>query len=287
VKRLISAAPWIFIVIWSSGFVVAKFAFADADALYFLAIRLILASLILFILTLALRQPMRLSRSDIKASLLIGLALHGLYLAGVWYAVELGAPAGLSSVITSMQPIIVSLLAVQILSEPLTRKQLSGLFFGLAGVFLVVLPKLSGSDGFTAESLAFLFMALAGSTIATLLQKKIGHSIPLMMGTTYQFAIAGIVLLIVSIVRGKTSIELTHTTVWTMAWAVSVTSIAAVLLLLWLLNKGSAAKVSSLLYLVPPMAVVQAFVLFDEKVSAVGIIGIAMTAMGVALVIRS
>jgi drug/metabolite transporter (DMT)-like permease len=287
VKRLISAAPWIFIVIWSSGFVVAKFAFADADALYFLAIRLILASLILFILTLALRQPMRLSRSDIKASLLIGIALHGLYLAGVWYAVELGAPAGLSSVITSMQPIIVSLLAVQILSEPLTRKQLSGLFFGLAGVFLVVLPKLSGSDGFTAESLAFLFMALAGSTIATLLQKKIGHSIPLMMGTTYQFAIAGIVLLIVSIVRGKTSIELTHTTVWTMAWAVLVTSIAAVLLLLWLLNKGSAAKVSSLLYLVPPMAVVQAFVLFDEKVSAVGIIGIAMTAMGVALVIRS
>jgi drug/metabolite transporter (DMT)-like permease len=287
VKRLISAAPWIFIVIWSSGFVVAKFAFADADALYFLAIRLILASLILFILTLALRQPMRLSRSDIKASLLIGLALHGLYLAGVWYAVELGAPAGLSSVITSMQPIIVSLLAVQILSEPLTRKQLSGLFFGLAGVFLVVLPKLSGSNGFTAESLAFLFMALAGSTIATLLQKKIGHSIPLMMGTTYQFAIAGIVLLIVSILRGKTSIELTHTTVWTMAWAVLVTSIAAVLLLLWLLNKGSAAKVSSLLYLVPPMAVVQAFVLFDEKVSAVGIIGIAMTAMGVALVIRS
>ena len=286
-KRLISAAPWIFIVIWSSGFVVAKFAFADADALYFLAIRLILASLILFILTLALRQPMRLSRSDIKASLLIGLALHGLYLAGVWYAVELGAPAGLSSVITSMQPIIVSLLAVQILSEPLTRKQLSGLFFGLAGVFLVVLPKLSGSDGFSAESLAFLFMALAGSTIATLLQKKIGHSIPLMMGTTYQFAIAGIVLLIVSIVRGKTSIELTHTTVWTMAWAVLVTSIAAVLLLLWLLNKGSAAKVSSLLYLVPQMAVVQAFVLFDEKVSAVGIIGIAMTAMGVALVIRS
>ncbi len=286
-KRLISAAPWIFIVIWSSGFVVAKFAFADADALYFLAIRLILAALILFMLTLALRQPMRLSRSDIKSSLLIGLALHGLYLAGVWYAVELGAPAGLSSVITSMQPIIVSLLAVQILSEPLTRKQLSGLFFGLAGVFLVVLPKLSGSDGFTAESLAFLFMALAGGTIATLLQKKIGHSIPLMMGTTYQFAIAGIVLLIVSIVRGKTSIELTHTTVWTMAWAVLVTSIAAVLLLLWLLNKGSAAKVSSLLYLVPPMAVVQAFVLFDEKVSAVGIIGIAMTAMGVALVIRS
>jgi drug/metabolite transporter (DMT)-like permease len=286
-KKLVGAAPWIFIVIWSSGFVVAKYAFADADALFFLAIRLLLAALILFLLTTALRQPIRLSRSDLRASLLIGIALHGLYLAGVWYAIELGAPAGLSSVITSMQPIIVSLLAVRLLGEPLTRKQVGGLFFGLLGVFLVVLPKLSKADGFTAESLAFLFIALAGSTIATLLQKKIGHSIPLMIGTTYQFAIAGIGMLLISLVRGRTHFELTHTTFWTMAWAVLVTSIAAVLLLLWLLNQGSAAKVSSLLYLVPPMAVLQAFILFGETVTPMGLLGIVLTALGVALVIRS
>jgi drug/metabolite transporter (DMT)-like permease len=123
--------------------------------------------------------------------------------------------------------------------------------------------------------------------VATLLQKKIGHSIPLMIGTTYQFAVAGVGLLIISIVRGRTRMELTHTTFWTMAWAVLVTSIAAVLLLLWLLNKGSAAKVSSLLYLVPPMAVLQAFILFGETVTPLGILGIVMTALGVALVIRS
>ena len=285
-KRLIGAAPWFFIIIWSSGFVVAKYAFADADSLYFLALRLLLAAGILFLLTAALRQPIKLSRSDLRASLIIGIALHGLYLAGVWYAIELGAPAGLSSVITSMQPIIVSLLAVRLLSEPLTGKQLGGLFFGLLGVFLVVLPKLAQADGFTAESLAFLFMALAGSTIATLLQKKIGHSIPLLIGTTYQFAIAGVGLLLISIARGKTHFALTHTSFWTMVWAVLVTSIAAVLLLLWLLNRGSAAKVSSLLYLVPPMAVLQAFILFGEKVTAIGLVGIAMTALGVALVIR-
>ena len=285
-KRLIGAAPWFFIIIWSSGFVVAKYAFADADSLYFLALRLLLAAGILFLLTAALRQPIKLSRSDLRASLMIGIALHGLYLAGVWYAIELGAPAGLSSVITSMQPIIVSLLAVRLLSEPLTGKQLGGLFFGLLGVFLVVLPKLAQADGFTAESLAFLFMALAGSTIATLLQKKIGHSIPLLIGTTYQFAIAGFGLLLISIARGKTHFALTHTSFWTMVWAVLVTSIAAVLLLLWLLNRGSAAKVSSLLYLVPPMAVLQAFILFGEKVTAIGLVAIVMTALGVALVIR-
>ena len=286
-KKLVGAAPWIFILIWSSGFVVAKYGFEDADSLFFLAIRLLLAAAILFLLTVALRQPLRLSRADLKASLYIGLALHGFYLAGVWYAIELGAPAGLSSVITSMQPILVSLLAVRLLAEPLTKRQLGGLFFGLAGVVLVVLPKLSKADGFTSESLVLLFAALGGSTLATILQKKIGHSIPLMIGTTYQFAIAGVALLAISILRGRTHFELTHTSFWTMTWAVLVTSIAAVLLLLWLLNKGSAAKVSSLLYLVPPMAVLQALVLFGEKVSTVGVVGIAMTAIGVALVIRS
>lgn len=286
-NKLVGAAPWIFIVIWSSGFVVAKYGFTDSDSLFFLAVRLLLASAVLFVITAALRQPLKLSRSDLRASLAIGIALHGFYLAGVWYAIELGAPAGLSSVITSMQPIVVSLLAVRLLNEPLTRRQLTGLICGILGVFLVVLPNLSKADGFISESLIFLVLALAGSTVATLLQKKIGHSIPLMIGTTYQFAVAGVGLLIISIVRGRTRMELTHTTFWTMAWAVLVTSITAVLLLLWLLNKGSAAKVSSLLYLVPPMAVLQAFILFGETVTPLGILGIAMTAIGVALVIRS
>lgn len=286
-KRVVTAAPWIFIVIWSSGFVVAKYAFPSGDALYFLAIRLILATAILFLLTIALRQPLKLSRSDIYSSLAIGISLHGFYLAGVWYAIELGAPAGLSSVITSIQPVLVSLLAVRILMEPLTVRQIVGLVLGLAGVFLVVLPKLSKADGFTAESVGFLVMGLLGSTVATLLQKKIGHSIPLMMGTTYQFGIAAIILLIFSLATGRTYFELTATAVWAMLWAVLVTSIAAVLLLLWLLNHGSAAKVSSLLYLVPPMAVLQALVLFGEKVDAQAVIGIVMTALGVALVLRS
>lgn len=286
-KRVVTAAPWIFIVIWSSGFVVAKYAFPSGDALYFLAIRLILATVILFLLTIALRQPLKLSRSEIYSSLAIGISLHGFYLAGVWYAIELGAPAGLSSVITSIQPVLVSLLAVRILMEPLTYRQIAGLVLGLAGVFLVVLPKLSKADGFTAESVGFLVMGLLGSTVATLLQKKIGHSIPLMMGTTYQFGIAAIILLIFSLATGRTYFELTATAVWAMLWAVLVTSIAAVLLLLWLLNHGSAAKVSSLLYLVPPMAVLQAFVLFGEKVNAQAVLGIVMTALGVALVLRS
>jgi len=286
-KNLARVAPWIFTIIWSSGFVVAKFGFEDSDSLYFLALRLLFAAVILFFITLALRLPLTLSREDLIATILIGLALHGLYLGGVWYAIELGAPAGLSSVITSLQPILVSLLAVGLLAEPLTLRQIFGLLFGLSGVVLVVLPKLTGASGFTAESLALLVLALIGSTVATLLQKKIGRSIPLMAGTTYQFLVAGIVMLLISIFRGRTHFELTHTSFWTMTWAVLVTSIAAILLLLWLLNNGTAAKVSSLLYLVPPMAVLQGFLLFQETVGPLGILGILMSAFGVALVIQS
>jgi drug/metabolite transporter (DMT)-like permease len=287
VKRVIAVAPWIFIVIWSSGFVVAKYAFESADSLFFLAIRLLLATVILFALTVLLRQPLRISRRDVYSSIAIGLCLHGLYLAGVWYAIELRAPAGLSSVVTSLQPALVSLLAIGLLGETLSRKQSLGLILGIIGVVLVVLPKLSSADGFTLESLLFLVVALIGSTAATLLQKRIGHSIPLMIGTTIQFGAAALALLIVSIALRRTRFEVNATAIWSMAWAVLVTSIAAVLMLLWLLNRGTAAKVSSLLYLVPPMAVLQALVLFGEKVNAQAIIGIVMTSLGVALVLRA
>lgn len=286
-RKLVALAPWIFVLIWSSGFVVSKYAFSSGDPLYFLAIRLLLAALILFLLALIFRAPLKLSRSDFFASLAIGITLHGLYLAGVWYAISLGAPAGLSSVITSMQPVLVSLIAIRLLSEPLTRKQMIGLVLGFVGVFFVILPKLSGTSHFTGTSLGLLVLALLGSTVATLMQKKIGHSIPLLIGTTYQFAISGVVLLILSLAMGATEFHPTHSGILAMLWAVLVTSIAAVLLLFWLLNRGSAAKVSSLFYLVPPIAVLETYILLGEKINAQGFIGIAMTTLGVALVLQN
>ncbi len=285
-KKFENLAPWVFVVIWSSGFVVAKYAFATADAIFFLAIRLALAALILFAITIAVKAPIRLSSSDLRASLLIGIALHGLYLGGVWLAIEEGAPAGFSSVVTSLQPVLVSLIAVRLLQEPLAFRQVAGLILGLGGVIVVVAPRLAQADGFTVMTLSLLTIGLLGSTIATLLQKKIGHSIPLLIGTTYQFAIAAVAMFALSLVTGKTSFTYSPTAFWAMSWAVLVTSIAAVLLLLWLLNRGSAAKVSSLLYLVPPMSVLQAYLLFGEKVNAQSIIGMSMTVLGVFLVVR-
>ena len=283
-KILERYAPGIFVIIWSSGFVVAKYAFRNSDVIFFLSIRLLIAASILAVITKALGQSLKLSKRDALASIAIGIALHGLYLGGVWQAIAEGSPAGIASVVTSMQPILVSLIAVRLLGERLTRKQVIGLLLGFLGVFLVLAPAFSRAGEMTILALALLIAALTGSTSATLMQKKIGHSIPLLAGTTYQFLIAGIVLGIYSIATGRTAMQWNLESSLAMAWAVVVTSLIAILLLLWMLTRGSAARVSSLLYLVPPMAAVQAFILFGEKLNPQAIIGIVMTALGVALV---
>jgi len=286
-KTLERYAPWVFVVIWSSGFVVAKYAFRSSDVIFFLSVRLLIAAGILAVVTKALGQSLKLTRSDLVASLAIGIALHALYLGGVWEAIAQGSPSGIASVITSLQPVLVSLIAVRLLGEKLTRNQVVGLFLGLAGVILVLAPAFSRTGEMTVIALALLIAALSGSTSATLMQKKLGHSIPLLAGTTYQFLIAGVVLGIYSVASGKTSIDWNLESSLAMAWAVVVTSLIAILLLLWMLTRGSAARVSSLLYLVPPMTAIQAFILFGEKLNPQAIIGIAMTALGVALVQHS
>lgn len=283
-KILERYAPGIFVIIWSSGFVVAKYAFQNSDVIFFLSIRLILAAAILALITKAMGQSLRLSRRDFLASLLIGIALHAFYLGGVWQAIAEGSPAGIASVITSLQPVLVSLIAVRLLGERLTRNQFIGLFLGLFGVMMVLEPAFARAGEMTLLALVLLLFALSGSTSATLMQKKIGHSIPLLAGTTFQFLIAGVVLGLFSLATGKTKMEWNLESTLAMAWAIIVTSLIAVLMLLWMLTRGSAARVSSLLYLVPPMTAIQALILFGEKLNPQAIIGIAMTALGVALV---
>jgi drug/metabolite transporter (DMT)-like permease len=283
-KTLERIAPGVFVIIWSSGFVVAKYAFRSSDVIYFLSIRLLIAAAILALITKISRQPLRLTRSQLISSLAIGVALHALYLGGVWEAIAQGSPSGIASVVTSLQPVLVSIIAIRLLDERLRKGQVAGLIIGLAGVCLVLAPAFTRAGEMTLLALALLILALSGSTSATLMQKKIGGSIPLLAGTTYQFLIAGIVLGIYSFASGKRSIHWNRESVLAMAWAVGVTSLIAILMLLWMLNRGSAARVTSLLYLVPAMTAVQAFLLFGEKLNPQAIIGIVMTALGVALV---
>ena len=283
--KLSKFAPLLFVLLWSTGFVGAKYGLPYADPFIFLGIRVLIASVILFAIASIMKSPIAIGSKAISSSVLIGFFLHACYLGGVFFAISKGLPAGVAAVVTSLQPVLVSILAVKVLGERLRTKQLAGLFLGLIGVVLVLGPSFN-ADIPTVGVIA-IFVALIGSTSATLLQKKIGSGIPLVAGTGYQYLGSGAVLLAIAVATGGTSIQWSGKFVLAFMWLIAVLSVGAILLLLWLLNTGSAASVSSLFYLVPPATAAEAFFLFGEKVNTQGFLGIGVTALGVWLVISN
>ncbi len=278
-------APYLFVLLWSTGFVGAKYGLPYADPFIFLSVRIFVAAGVLFLIAAVLKQPIAIGRRAIGRSGLIGIFLHACYLGGVFFAISQGLSAGVAAVVTSLQPVLVSVLAVRVLGERLTKSQLAGLFIGLTGVILVLGPTLEAH--IPPAGLIGIGIALVGSTTATLLQKKIGSNIPLLAGTAYQYLVSGSVLGIAAFISGGTSITWSHKFIAAFIWLIAVLSVGAILLLLWLLNTGSAASVSSLFYLVPPATAIEAYFLFGEKVNTQGFLGIGITALGVWLVIRS
>ena len=278
-------APALFVLLWSTGFVGAKYGLPYADPFIFLAIRILIASVLLFALAKAMRMPVRIGRGAIARSGLIGFFLHACYLGGVFYSIAQGLPAGVAAVVTSLQPVLVSVFAVKVLGEQLRFRQVMGLLIGLIGVILVLGPSIDAQ--IPTPAIIAILTALIGSTSATLLQKKMGSDIPLLSGTAYQYLFSGCILGIIAVATQETTINWTLRFTVAFVWLILVLSVGAILLLLWLLNSGSAAKVSSLFYLVPPATAIEAFFLFGEKVNTQGFLGIGITALGVWLVMRS
>ena len=283
--KLSSVAPILFVLLWSTGFVGAKYGLPFADPFIFLSIRVLIAGLILFAVAAAMKLPIAIGASAISRSSVIGFFLHACYLGGVFFSISKGLPAGVAAVVTSLQPVLVSLLAVKVLGEQLKAKQVVGLVLGLVGVVLVLGP--SFEQDIPTSAVIGILVALIGSTSATLLQKKIGTDVPLVSGTAYQYLASGFVLALAAIATGGTRITWSSQFIVAFVWLIAVLSVGAILLLLWLLNTGSAASVSSLFYLIPPATALEAFFLFGEKVNTQGFLGIGITALGVWLVIAN
>ena len=277
-------APALFVVLWSTGFIGAKYGLPYADPFVFLSVRILIAAVLLFALARLMKMPIRIGRQAVVRSGLIGFFLHACYLGGVFYSIAQGLPAGVAAVVTSLQPVLVSIVAVRVLGEQLRIRQLVGLLIGLVGVILVLGPSIDSQIPMSA--IIAILVALIGSTTATLLQKKMGSDIPLLSGTAYQYLFSGCVLGMIALATQETSITWNLRFTAAFIWLILVLSVGAILLLLWLLNTGSAAKVSSLFYLVPPATAIEAFVLFGEKVNTQGFLGIGITALGVWLVMQ-
>jgi drug/metabolite transporter (DMT)-like permease len=288
-KQLERYAPALFVFLWSTGFIGAKYIVPYAEPFTFLTIRYVLAAAILFAIAYAFKQPLKLNREQFKASFAVGMLLHVIYIGGVFYAVSLGVSAGISAVIVSIQPVLVSLLAVPLLGERLRWVQVVGLFLGVAGIALLLLPKVFQGDYTASTSLVGIFIcviALLGTSGGYLVQKKMGSDIPFLSGTGAQYAVSAIAFAVLSLATEEQIIEWVPAFLFGLAWIVLMLSIASIVLLYGMLRTGSASKVSSLYYLVPPVAAIQAYFLFGEVIGFVGIIGMALAAIGVVLVMR-
>ena len=280
-------APALFVFLWSTGFIGVKYGIPYAPPFYFVAIRMAIAALLLFIAIAFLRKSQPITKAIFFPSTLMGLTLHGAYLGGCFFAVSRGLPAGISALIVSLQPVLVSIFAAKYLNEPLDKRAIAGLMLGLIGLFVVVIPRINmtGANSISVISIAACVVGLLGGTSGTILQKKYGGAIPTLAGTSIQYAATALVLLTLALIFEQPKIEWTPKFIGALAWLVIALSFGAILLLFYLLSHGSAASVSSLYYLVPAATAVEAYFFFDEHVSLVSVLGTVITVIGVWLVV--
>lgn len=288
-KQLERFAPALFVFLWSTGFVGAKYIVPYAEPFTFLTIRYVIAAAILIAIAALLKQSLKLTRDQVIASVAVGLLLHVIYIGGVFYAVSLGVSAGISAVIVSIQPVLVSILAVPLLGERIRWVQVVGLVLGVTGIALLLLPKVFQGDYSSAISevgIVICVIALLGTSAGYLVQKKLGSDIPFLTGTGMQYVVSAVVFAALSALTENQRVEWSPEFFFGLAWIVLMLSIGSIVLLYEMLRAGSASKVSSLYYLVPPVAAIQAYFLFDEVIPPIGIVGMALAGLGVVLVMR-
>ena len=282
--------PLIFVLLWSTGFIGAKYILPYAEPFVFLTIRYFFATLILVALAKIMKESLKISQAAIKQSMIVAVFLHVIYIGGVFYAVSIDISAGITAVIVSLQPILVSLLAIPLLGERLSYRQVFGLALGFIGVFFLLAPKLFEGDlstGFSTFGIICCVLALLGTTAGYLLQKKGGADIPFLAGTAVQFATSTIIFAIAAVIFEPLTVDITLEFVLALTWIVVALSIGSIFLLYYLLRRDSASSVSSLYYLVPPLTALQAYFFFDEKIKGIGLIGMVLAALGTLIVTRN
>ncbi len=266
---------------------VARYATKDAGPLTFLCVRMFIAAGLLWLIATAMRAP-RMMRSDWSAATIVGVFMHAIYLGGVFVAIDLGLPSGLSALIAGLHPVATSVAARVFLREQLSRKQIVGVFLGLVGVCAVVIEKLDAADGgVTTGAMIAMMISIFGLTIGTLVQRALGKEMPLLRGTATQYLASGVVLAVASGFSESWRFEITSNTVFSMLWAVVVLSLGAVLLMMTLLARHTAAKVSSLFFLTPALSTIEGAILFGERLGALALVGLVIAIFGVRLTMQT
>lgn len=279
--------PLFFVLLWSTGFIVAKFGLPFAPPLTFLLLRCCSVLLVLAPVVLLWRAPW--PRGSVGHIAVAGLLLQAGYLGGVWCAIKLGMPAGLTALIVGMQPILTAACA-PLIGESVRPRQWLGLALGLAGVALVVYAKMT-LVGLSPLAIGFCLLALLSITAGAMYQRHFCPRFDLRTGTVIQFAATAALLLPLAMVFEQldwrlSSVQWTAHFIGALLWSVLALSIGAIFLLFKLLQRHDATIVTSLMYLTPPTTAVMAWLMFGEAFSALGMAGMALALAGVICVVK-
>ncbi|MEN9771375.1 MAG: hypothetical protein RJA58_18 [Pseudomonadota bacterium] len=270
--------PVAFVLIWSSGFIIARYGMPHAEPMTFSFMRF-LGVLLVMVPVVLLIQPKWPSRHQIGHIAVAGVLLQAGYLGGVWAAVRHGMSAGLVALIMGLQPILTAWFAAA-LAERVSGRQWIGLGLGLAGVGLVVQTKLS-ITGLTPLSLGLAGLALASITTGTLYQKRFCPDFDLRAGSVIQFTVSAIACIPFMLIFETQEIHWHPELIGALLWGIFGLSIGAISLLFIMIREGRATQVTSLLYLTPPTTAVMAWILFKEPITLITVLGTLLTVLGV------
>lgn len=283
------ALPVAFVVLWSTGFIGSKMGAPYSEPFTFLAIRFAGAALIMVAIGLVFRAPWPNTVPRVGHAMVVGTMVHGVYLGGVFWAIDSGVPPGIAALIVSLQPILAGLAAGPLLGEEVTPKRWFGLILGFFGVALVVWQQIdfgsnAGNGGWIGLSVCVLSMFAI--TTGTLYQKKFCTGEDLRTHQGIQMTTVAVILTALSLMFETQTIEWAPAFVFALGWLILVMSIGTFTLLYVLIRRGAAAQVSSLFYMIPPTTALMAYFLFDETLSMVALGGMVITVGGVALATR-
>ena len=282
---LVRAAPAIFLLLWSGGFTVAKIGIHDADPLTLLSLRYFCVLLLLLPCFLFIKPKLPASLSQWGHLALVGFLIQVVYFGTAWLAFSLGGSAGTVALITSLQPVLVALVIPRLVNEKVSVIRWIGLVLGLSGTILVIFGT-SVVQIISAPILLLSFAALLAITSATIWEKRFGYDHHPLTSNTVQYTVGFLCTLPLAYVFEPMQINVTLPFVLALTYLVVCNSILAISLLLMMIRRGEATRVSALFFLVPPMSALIAWWILDEKMTPLAWLGLAIAAAGVWLVSR-
>ncbi|MBX7147144.1 MAG: DMT family transporter [Alphaproteobacteria bacterium] len=278
--------PWLFVLLWSTGFIFSKLGLNYAPPFAFLSLRYLALIFIMLIICICTKSTWPKSNKEIFHIALSGFFLHGLYLIGVMGAIHFGLATGITALIVGFQPLLTAFISNFFLKESLNKWQWLGIIFGLIGILIVLYPKL-GFHSHDLNAVGFAIIGLLGITFGTLYQKYFCPKFDLRTGGLIQYLTAGLFTFPLSFLFGNWQIKWDWLLIFSLAWLVIILSVGAISLLSLLIRHNKASSVASLFYLVPPLTSIEAYIVFKEKIYFYTLVGMGLTIIGVILVIHS